>query len=109
MLKQYKIRIERLRRDIRQHETLYYVKDSPVISDRDYDLLMRELQGLEEKFPELICKESPTQRVGGKVSEQFHTLIHKTPMLSLDNTYSIDELRDFHARVLKGLGNFLSK
>ena len=59
MLKEYKIRIERLRKDIRQHETLYYAKDSPVISDRDYDLLMRELQGLEEKFPELICKESP--------------------------------------------------
>ncbi|MBT4127151.1 MAG: NAD-dependent DNA ligase LigA [Nitrospina sp.] len=109
MLKEYKKRIERLRKDIRQHETLYYAKDSPVISDRDYDLLMRELQGLEEKFPELICKESPTQRVGGMVSEQFHPVIHKAPMLSLDNTYSIDELRDFHARVLKGLGGFLSK
>jgi DNA ligase (NAD+) len=109
MLKQYKKRIEDLRRDIRQHEVLYYVKNSPVVSDRDYDLLMQELKDLEEKFPKLICKESPTQRVGGKVSEQFNTVTHKTPMLSLDNTYSIDELMAFHARVLKGLENFLSK
>jgi len=102
-------KIERLRKDIRQHDILYYVKDSPAISDRKYDLLMRELQDLEEKFPEFVCKESPTQRVGGKVSEKFNTVRHNTPMLSLDNTYSVDELREFHARVLKGLGNFLSK
>ena len=109
MLKQCKRKIERLRKDIRQHDILYYVNDSPVISDREYDLLMRELQDLEEKFPEFVCKESPTQRVGGKVSEKFNTVTHNTPMLSLDNTYSVDELREFHARVLKGLGNFLSK
>ena len=68
MLKQCKRKIERLRKDIRQHDILYYVKDSPAILDHEYDLLMRELQDLEEKFPEFVCEESPTQRVGGKVS-----------------------------------------
>ena len=109
MSKQGEGKIDRLRKNIRQHDILYYVKDSPTISDREYDLLMRELQDLEGKFPEFICKESPTQRVGGKVSEKFNTVRHSTPMLSLDNTYSVDELKDFHARVLKGLGNFPSK
>ncbi|SVE44091.1 uncharacterized protein METZ01_LOCUS496945, partial [marine metagenome] len=61
------------------------------------------------KFPALISPDSPTQRVGGKVSKKFNSVAHKTPMLSLDNACSIDELREFHARVLKGLGNFLSK
>ena len=109
MSKQGEGKIDRLRKNIRQHDILYYVKDSPTISDREYDSLMRELQDLEGKFPEFICKESPTQRVGGKVSEKFNTVRHSTPMLSLDNTYSVDELKDFHARVLKGLGNFPSK
>ena len=109
MSKQGEGKIDRLRKNIRQHDILYYVKDSPAISDREYDLLMRELQDLERKFPEFVCKESPTQRVGGKVSEKFNTVRHSTPMLSLDNTYSVDELKDFHARVLKGLGNFPSK
>ena len=101
--------IERLRKEIRQHDVLYYVKDSPAISDRNYDLLMRELRDFEAKFPAFISSDSPTQRVGGKASEKFNAVAHKTPMLSLDNACSIDELREFHARVLKGLGNFLSK
>ena len=102
-------KIESLRKDIRQHDIDYYIKDSPTISDREYDLLMQELKGLEGKFPEFICKESPTQRVGGKVSEKFNAVRHRAPMLSLDNTYSVNELKDFHTRVLKGLENFSSE
>ena len=85
MSKQVLKKIERLCRNINQHDTLYYVNDSPIVSDREYDLLMRELKDLEEKFPEFICRESPTQRVGGKVSEKFKTVVHSAPMLSLDN------------------------
>ena len=105
MLERDKRKIERLRKEIRQHDLLYYVRDNPVISDHNYDLLMRELRDLETKFPTCIRPDSPTQRVSGKVSEKFDAITHKTPMLSLDNTYSIDELREFHTRVLKGLGN----
>ena len=107
MSNQYKTKIERLREDIRQHDILYYINDRPTISDREYDLLIRELLDLEVKFPEFITPDSPTQRVGGKVAKKFSALAHKTPMLSLDNTYSVDELRDFHKRVVKRLGNFL--
>lgn len=100
-----KIKMERLREEIRHHDTLYYVQDQPSIPDREYDLLMRELQGLEEKFPGLVTPDSPTQRVGGKVEEKFTAIVHKTPMLSLDNAFSVDELREFHQRVIKGLKN----
>ena len=109
MSKQNKIKIERLRENIRQHDILYYVDDNPTISDREYDLLMRELLDLEIKFPEFIVPDSPTQRVGGKVAEKFTAVAHKTPMLSLGNTNSVDELRDFHERVVKGLGSSASK
>ena len=109
MSKQNKIKIERLRENIRQHDILYYVDDNPTISDREYDLLMRELLDLEIKFPEFIVPDSPTQRVGGKVAEKFTAVGHKTPMLSLSNTNSVDELRDFHERVVKGLGSSASK
>lgn len=102
---QDKLKIERLRRNIRKHDICYYVNNEPTISDRKYDLLMRELGALEEKFPNLITVDSPTQRVSGKVSDNFNSIAHKTPMLSLDNTYSIDELRDFHERVVRGLEN----
>jgi DNA ligase (NAD+) len=109
MTRQDKIKIEDLRNNIRQHDFHYYVKDSPIIPDREYDLLMRELEDLEEKLPEFVCKESPTQRVGGRVSKKFNTVRHSTSMLSLGNTYNIDELKEFHSRVLKGLEKFLSK
>ncbi len=104
-----KIKIERLRKLIRHHETLYYVQDQPAISDREYDLLMRELQDLEEKFPESVTPDSPTQRVGGKVAKRFTAVAHKTPMLSLDNAFSVDELKEFHQRVVKGLENVSSE
>jgi DNA ligase (NAD+) len=109
MSKQILKKIERLRKYISKHDILYYVKDSPVISDREYDFLIRELTDLEKNFPEFISRESPTQRVGGRLSEKFNTVIHNTPMLSLDNAFDVDELRKFHDRVLKGLGNFASK
>jgi DNA ligase (NAD+) len=104
-----KRKIERLRKLIRHHETLYYVQDQPAISDREYDLLMRELQDLEEKFPESVTPDSPTQRVGGKVAKRFTAVAHKTPMLSLDNAFSVDELKEFHQRVVKGLENVSSE
>lgn len=95
--------IETLRRDIQRHDTLYYVEDQPEISDREYDRLMQRLKDLEKKHPQWITPDSPTQRVGGKVSEKFPAVRHKAPMLSLDNTYNLDEYRDFHKRVVKGL------
>lgn len=96
--------IEDLRRQIRHHDVLYYGRDRPEISDREYDSLMRELKELESKHPEWIAPDSPTQRVGGKVADKFEPVTHKAPMLSLDNTYNIGELTEFHNRVLKNLG-----
>ena len=98
--------IEGLREVIRRHDILYYVNDAPDISDHKYDLLMRELRDLELKFPAFNSPMSPTQRVAGKVSEKFNAIAHKTPMLSLDNAYTINELREFHKRVLKGIKKY---
>lgn len=95
--------IEKLRREIRQHDILYYVEDQPKISDREYDRLLQKLIDWEKEHPDDIPADSPTQRVGGKVSERFTGIAHKTAMLSLDNTYNLDEFRDFHNRVVKGL------
>ena len=93
--------IEKLREEIRRHEDLYYVQDSPEISDRDYDQLLEELQKLEQAHPELITPDSPTQRVGGRPAEGFAEVVHSRPMLSLDNTYNIEELRAFDERCRK--------
>jgi DNA ligase (NAD+) len=90
--------IEKLRDEIRHHDELYYVNDSPEISDRDYDLLLQKLQQLEEANPELITPDSPTQRVGGRPAEGFPEVVHTRPMMSLDNSYNIDELRAFDER-----------
>ena len=90
--------IEKLRDEIRHHDELYYVNDSPEISDRDYDLLLQKLQQLEEADPELITPDSPTQRVGGRPAEGFPEVVHTRPMMSLDNSYNIDELRAFDER-----------
>jgi DNA ligase (NAD+) len=92
-------KIEALREKIRRHEYLYYVLDQPEISDADFDKLMRELKDLEAERPELIAADSPTQRVGGKPREGFVKVPHSSPMLSLDNTYSEEELRDWERRV----------
>jgi DNA ligase (NAD+) len=92
-----------LRRKIHLHDHLYYVKDSPEISDRDYDSLYHRLKELEGKYPECVTADSPTQRVGGKVDERFQKVVHPVPMLSLDNTFNVDEVRAFHQRIIKGL------
>src|SRR5882672_135695 len=90
---------ESLREKIRHHEYRYYVLDSPEISDTQFDQLMNELKKLEAKNPELITPDSPTQRVGGKPREGFLKASHSSPMLSLENTYSEDELRNWEQRV----------
>jgi DNA ligase (NAD+) len=96
--KSAKQEIEKLREEIRRHEELYYVQDSPEISDREYDQLIEKLQALEAANPDLITPDSPTQRVGGRPAEGFPEVVHSRPMLSLDNSYNIDELRAFDER-----------
>jgi len=97
-------RIEELRELIRRHDRKYYVEADPEISDSEYDRLMAELRALEEAHPELATPDSPTRRVGGAPLEGFETVEHAEPMLSLDNTYSAEELRDFDGRIRKQLG-----
>jgi DNA ligase (NAD+) len=90
--------LEKLREEIRRHEELYYAHDSPEISDREYDALLERLQELERQHPELISNDSPTQRVGGRPVEGFAQVVHRRSMLSLDNSYNIEELRAFDVR-----------
>src|SRR5712671_4507623 len=92
-------RIEGLRERVRYHEHLYYVLDNPEISDTEFDKLMQQLQQLEAEHPTLITPNSPTQRVGGKPREGFVKVRHSSPMLSLDNAYNEEELRDWERRV----------
>ena len=98
-------RIEELRTELQRHEHLYYVMDAPVISDQEYDALMHELKKLETENPELLTPDSPSQRVGGKPAEGFQKVRHSRPMLSLDNAYSEEELRDWDRRVRELAGN----
>ncbi len=98
-----KKRIEKLTAEINYHNDLYYQKNKTEISDREFDALLEELIHLESEFPDLKQPDSPTQRVGGTISKAFETVTHQYPMLSLGNTYSQDELRDFDGRVAKGL------
>ncbi|MBC8029994.1 MAG: NAD-dependent DNA ligase LigA [Pyrinomonadaceae bacterium] len=90
--------IEKLREEIRRHEELYYVQDSPEVSDADYDTLLETLKALELEHPEFVTPDSPTQRVGGRPAEGFAEVVHRRPMLSLDNSYNIEELRAFDQR-----------
>jgi DNA ligase (NAD+) len=92
-------KLETLREEIRQHEYFYYVLDRPEISDLAFDKLMQKLKDLEAEHPALITPDSPTQRVGGKPREGFVKVPHSSPMLSLDNTYNEEELRDWERRV----------
>ncbi len=94
-------RAEKLRTELERHNRLYYTEARPEISDSEYDRLMKELITIEETYPELKTDDSPSQRVGGSPLKGFKTVTHKIPMLSLDNTYSPDELREFDARVRK--------
>jgi DNA ligase (NAD+) len=98
-------RAEELRAELRRHEHLYYVMDAPTISDAEYDALMNELKQIEAEHPELLTPDSPTQRVGGKPAEGFKKVRHSRPMLSLDNAYSVEELRDWDRRVHELAGN----
>ena len=95
--------VDSLREQIRHHNYRYHVLDDPEIPDAAYDRLVRELQALEEKHPELVTPDSPTQRVGAAPVSAFGTVAHELPMLSLDNAFSEDELRDFHRRVTQRL------
>src|SRR5213594_2523154 len=92
-------KVESLREEIRHHEYRYYVLDDPEISDAEFDKLINELKRLESEHPEMITPDSPTQRVGGKPREGFVKARHSSPMLSLDNTYSEEELRNWERRV----------
>ena len=92
-------RAEELRDEIRHHEHLYYVMDAPAISDAAFDKLMNELKRIEAEHPELVTPDSPSQRVGGKPAEGFQKVRHSRPMLSLDNAYTEEELRDWDRRV----------
>lgn len=96
--------IERVRQEIRRHEYLYYVADDPEISDGAFDRLVNHLKKLEAEHPELVTPDSPTQRVGGAPREGFQTVRHKTPMVSLDNAFSFEELEAFDRRVLELTG-----
>lgn len=91
--------------EIEKHNRLYYQEAKPEISDKEYDKLLKELVDLEKKYPELANPNSPTQRVGGAPIDGFVTLKHRLPMLSIDNTYSPSELKEFDKKVCKGLGN----
>ncbi len=97
-------RAETLRREIWRHRKRYYVDSDPIISDAEYDALERELQEIEARYPELVTPDSPTQRVGVAVEGELPTVRHSVPMLSLDNVTSPEELREWHARLLRVLG-----
>lgn len=99
--KEAEAQINELREKIIYHERKYYVDNDPQISDYEFDLLIKQLQELEEQFPDLITPDSPTQRVGEQPLEGFPSVEHKTPMLSLDNCYSFEDLKEFEERIKK--------
>ena len=96
-------RIAQLRRELHEHNHRYYVLNQPVISDQDFDMLMHELQDLETRHPEVADPNSPTQRVGSDLNEEFRQVEHKYPMLSLANTYSEQDVAEWYESVSRGL------
>ena len=98
-----KDKIKALREALEQHNYIYFVLSAPTISDREFDEMMKELQVLEEAHPEYADPHSPTQRVGSDLSKEFEQVVHKYPMLSLGNTYSEDEVKDFYERIARDL------
>src|SRR5882762_4561466 len=100
----FKNEIDALREQLRFHDELYYVHDNPEIADAEYDALFTRLKEIEQKHPELITADSPTQRVSGRPAEGFAEVVHRRPMLSLDNSYGIEELRAFDERCRKLAG-----
>ncbi len=99
------LRIAQLTKEINHHNYLYYQESRTEISDFEFDRLLAELILLEKKFPELLSPDSPSQRVGGMITKDFETVTHQYRMLSLGNTYTIEELLAFDERVAKGLGH----
>ena len=99
-----KERMEFLTKELERHNYLYYVQDSPEITDYDYDMLLRELQELEQAYPQWASPLSPTRRVGGAALSKFEEVTHAVPLESLQNTYSFDELREFGDRVTESIG-----
>ena len=97
-------RIEELRRQLELHNFKYYVENAPEISDFEFDAMMRELQELERAHPEFADPNSPSVRVGSDLTAEFQTVRHRYPMLSLGNTYSLDELHEFIARIERETG-----
>ena len=97
-------RIEELRRTLERHNYKYYVENDPEISDFEFDRLMHELQALEAEHPEWDDPNSPTRRVGSDLTSEFQTVEHRFPMLSLGNTYSLDELHEFIERIEREVG-----
>lgn len=100
-----KVKIDELRNILEQHNYNYYVLSQPTISDKEFDMLLKELQKLEETYPEYIDPHSPTQRVGSDISKEFEQVTHRYPMLSLSNTYSEDEIKEFYERTERALNN----
>ena len=96
-----KVRIEELCKIIENHNYNYYILAQPTISDYDFDMLLNELISLEKQYPEFITADSPTQRVGGDITKEFQTVKHRYPMLSLSNSYNIEEVKDFITRIKK--------
>ena len=94
-------RIAQLRKEIEHHNSLYYVEAKPQLSDYEFDKLLEQLIALERQFPDLVTPDSPSQRVGGAITKEFVTVIHREPMLSLSNTYSLGEVEEFYNRVKK--------
>lgn len=107
MKKDVKKDIQKLRQEIRRHDRLYYVENKPEISDSEYDALIKRLQKFEVQRPEFITSDSPTQRVAGEPTKEFKVVKHKVAMLSMDNTYSHEELKEFDKRVKKNLAGEL--
>ena len=93
--------IEKLRDEIRQHDRKYYIDAAPEITDLQYDRLVERLKKLEAEHPELIIPESPTQRVGGRRLSSLTSVEHRVPMLSIDNTYNVEDLRKYGQRIAK--------
>ena len=100
-----KTRIGQLTRELQQHNYNYYVLAKPIISDYDFDQLLKELEVLEKQFPQYRLPDSPTLRVGGDITKEFKTVKHRHPMMSLSNSYSEEEIREFINRVTKAVGN----
>jgi len=97
--------IQTLREELNQHNYNYYVLDKPIISDYEFDVKLKQLQELENKYPEYFDESSPTQRVGGSITKNFKTIKHDYRMYSLDNSYSKEELLDWEKRIQKVLGD----